>query len=206
MTTVCLLNPGCTAIQTWGLSDKYSWIPEFFPGFGAALPFDMNYQPKPAVTAMLDALRATPPLLAASSIVNAASYKGGAVAPGELITIFGVNYGPATLVGAQLDTKGLVSTNLSGTQVFFDGVPAPFIYALAGQVSAAGQTDWKAVLAKHFRIKERGHLEFRFEGYDILHHPNFSDPNTTVTSSAFGPVTSQAGLSREFRAPLSRSF
>jgi len=55
---------------------------------------------------------------------------------------------------------------------------------------------WNASLVKHFAIRERARLEFRFEGYDILNHPNFSDPNTTVTSSAFGTVTSQAGLSR----------
>ena len=80
-----------------------------------------------------------------------------------------------------------------------------FPKALAG-VRGDGQTDWNAVLAKHFRIKERGDLEFRFEGYDIMNHPNFSDPNTTVTSSAFGTVTSQAGLSREFQAALRLSF
>ena len=133
--TVCLQNPGCTALQTWGFTDKYSWIPEFFQGFGAALPLDASYQPKLAVDAMLDTLRSTPPQLAAASVVNAASYKGGAVAPGELVTIFGANYGPGALVGAQLDTNGLVSANLAGTQVFFDGVGAPFIYAVAGQVS-----------------------------------------------------------------------
>jgi len=53
-----------------------------------------------------------------------------------LVTIFQANYGPAALVGAQLDSSGLVSSNLSGTQVFFDGKAAPLIYALAGQVSA----------------------------------------------------------------------
>ncbi len=133
--TVCLRNPGCTALQTWGLTDKYSWIPGFFPGFGAALPFDASYQPKIAVAALLDTLRSTPPQLLATSIVNAASYKAGAVAPGELITIFGANYGPGALVGAQLDANGLVASNLAGTQVLFDGVAAPFIYAVSGQVS-----------------------------------------------------------------------
>lgn len=35
-------------LQTWGFTDKYSWIPGFFPGYGAALLFDENYQRKPA--------------------------------------------------------------------------------------------------------------------------------------------------------------
>lgn len=52
---VCLQNPGCTAIQTWGFSDKYSWIGSHSRGArGGALPFDRFYQPKPAYDAMLD--------------------------------------------------------------------------------------------------------------------------------------------------------
>ena len=69
---------------------------------------------------------------------------------------------------------------------------------LAG-VRGDGQTDWNASLLKTFAIRERVKLQLRFEGYDVLNHPNLSDPNTTVTSSAFGVVTSQAGLSREFQ-------
>lgn len=134
--TICLRNPGCTAFQTWGFTDKHSWIPASYPGFGAALPFDLNYQPKPALNSMIGALQTAPPVLNPAGIVNAASYQGGMVAPGELVTIFQANYGPPALVGAQLDSGGLVSSNLSGTQVFFDGKAAPLIYALAGQVSA----------------------------------------------------------------------
>jgi hypothetical protein len=76
---------------------------------------------------------------------------------------------------------------------------------LAG-VRGDGQTDWNLSLFKVFPIRERAKLELRFEGYDIMNHPNFSDPNTTVTSSAFGTVTGQAGLSREFQGALRLTF
>jgi hypothetical protein len=76
---------------------------------------------------------------------------------------------------------------------------------LAG-VRGDGQTMWNGSLVKHFKFRERMGLECRFEGYDIMNHPNFSDPNTTVTSSAFGTVTSQAGLSREFQGALKFTF
>jgi endo-1,4-beta-xylanase len=56
----CLLNARCTGITTWGFTDKYSWIPGHTPGFGRALPFDNNYAPKPAYTALFEALRDTP--------------------------------------------------------------------------------------------------------------------------------------------------
>jgi endo-1,4-beta-xylanase len=53
----CLENPGCTAIQTWGFTDKYSWIGSHSHGTrGAALPFDREYKPKPAYDAMLSEL------------------------------------------------------------------------------------------------------------------------------------------------------
>jgi len=45
-----------TVFQTWGFTDKYSWIPGFFSGYGAALPFDGNYQRKLAYWAIWNAL------------------------------------------------------------------------------------------------------------------------------------------------------
>jgi endo-1,4-beta-xylanase len=54
---VCLQNPGCTALQTWGFTDKYSWIGWFtHKTKGAALPLDRQYRPKPAYNALLQAL------------------------------------------------------------------------------------------------------------------------------------------------------
>ncbi len=53
----CLQNPGCTAIQTWGFTDKYSWIGSHSHGMrGAPLPFDRAYKPKPAYDAVLEEL------------------------------------------------------------------------------------------------------------------------------------------------------
>ena len=55
----CLQSPGCTAIQTWGFTDKYSWIGSHSHGTrGAALPFDRAYKPKPAFDAMLGEISA----------------------------------------------------------------------------------------------------------------------------------------------------
>jgi endo-1,4-beta-xylanase len=56
----CLQNPGCTAIQTWGFTDKYSWIGSHSDGTrGAALPFDRAYKPKPAYNATIEEVSAT---------------------------------------------------------------------------------------------------------------------------------------------------
>lgn len=53
----CLAHPGCTAIQTWGFTDKYSWIGSHSKHTqGAALLFDRNYRAKPAHEALRNAM------------------------------------------------------------------------------------------------------------------------------------------------------
>ncbi|MFB8030000.1 endo-1,4-beta-xylanase [Streptomyces sp. NPDC056465] len=44
----CLLTPGCHDFTVWGFTDAYSWVPDTFPGQGAANILDENYAPKPA--------------------------------------------------------------------------------------------------------------------------------------------------------------
>lgn len=39
-----------------GAVDKYSWIPDTFPGEGGALMWNDNYKKKPAYYAVLDTL------------------------------------------------------------------------------------------------------------------------------------------------------
>ncbi|HUR94108.1 MAG TPA: endo-1,4-beta-xylanase [Gemmatimonadales bacterium] len=49
---VCLAEPACTALVTWGVGDRYSWRAPETP-----LLLDSLMRPKPAYTAMLDLLR-----------------------------------------------------------------------------------------------------------------------------------------------------
>jgi len=134
--TVCLQQPNCTAFQVWGVSYNDSWIPSAFPGYGAALPFDFNYQRTPAFNALLTALQTTAPVIHQNYVVNAASYQSAAVAPGEILTIYGASAGPASPVIGQLDANGQFPTSLGGVQVLFGSTPAPLLYAQLGQVNA----------------------------------------------------------------------
>lgn len=56
ITTLCVQQPSCKLLQTWGFTDKYSWIPGFFKGYGWALLWDEAFRKKPAYTAMHEAL------------------------------------------------------------------------------------------------------------------------------------------------------
>ena len=52
----CLDQPNCASLTIWGFTDKYSWVPSVFSGFGDALIYNASYQPKPAYTALQSVL------------------------------------------------------------------------------------------------------------------------------------------------------
>jgi len=79
----------------------------------------------------------TVPTVIAGGVVNAASFNAGAVAPGEIITIYGSLIGPPQLATMQLNADSTSIVNKLGeTRVLFDGIPAPLLYASATQTSA----------------------------------------------------------------------
>ncbi len=69
-------------------------------------------------------------------MLHAATYSGGAAAPGEIVTFYGAGIGPDSLATLQLNAAGLVDTTLADTRVLFDGAPAPLLYVQAGQTGA----------------------------------------------------------------------
>lgn len=77
-----------------------------------------------------------PPPVADVEVVNAASLRSGPVAPGELVSILAPGIGPPTPAQARPDGSGYLPRILNGTQVLFDGAPAPLIYAGPDQINA----------------------------------------------------------------------
>ncbi|HYL38766.1 MAG TPA: hypothetical protein VEV17_22805 [Bryobacteraceae bacterium] len=71
-----------------------------------------------------------------SAVMSGASFVGRAVAPGEVVAIFGANLGVSSFTQQQMDAGANVGTSLAGTQVLFDGVTAPLLYVSATQVGA----------------------------------------------------------------------
>ena len=74
--------------------------------------------------------------ITAGGIGNAASYQSGTVAPGEIVVIFGSGIGPDNLVQSQYSQDLYLPKTVGDTQVFFDGLAAPMIYASKGQTAA----------------------------------------------------------------------
>jgi uncharacterized protein (TIGR03437 family) len=86
------------------------------------------------------------PCLNVTGVTGSATVLSTAVAPGQLVTLFGSGIGPATGAsfspgtgpnsGALFPFFPPVPTTLGDTQVFFNGVAAPLLFAQANQVNA----------------------------------------------------------------------
>lgn len=74
--------------------------------------------------------------IALTCVANAASLDHPPIAPGEIVSFFGEQIGPATPQSAALGADQRFPTSLAGTQVTFDGVAAPLLYVSDGQVNA----------------------------------------------------------------------
>ena len=76
------------------------------------------------------------PFLTAAGVVNAADFSGGGVAPGEIVSIFGVELGPAEGVQPGLDPQtGKLATSAAGVRVFFGDVAAALFFVRADQLN-----------------------------------------------------------------------
>ncbi|MBX9603089.1 MAG: IPT/TIG domain-containing protein [Bryobacteraceae bacterium] len=73
-----------------------------------------------------------------TAVVNSASFRQGSVSPGEIITIFGLGLGPATLSIFDPTTPPIpaaLPASAPSTSVTINGTPAPVLYTSATQAA-----------------------------------------------------------------------
>jgi hypothetical protein len=65
-------------------------------------------------------------------------------------------------------------------------------------VIGPGIVDWDASALKNFDLTEQRRVQFRFEIFNLLNHPNFADPTLTLASnqltSAGLPIPGSGGF------------
>lgn len=97
------------------------------------------------------------PSIVANGILNAASFRGGPVAPGEIITIYGILMGPADIKTLELtaDRTG-ITDSLANTRVLFDGQPSPMIYTTEKQISAIVPYELQGKTTAKLKVEYQG--------------------------------------------------
>ncbi|HEX4951026.1 MAG TPA: TonB-dependent receptor [Blastocatellia bacterium] len=84
--------------------------------------------------------------------------------------------------------------------------PAAFTFGNVGATLSNVRTDgvrnYDLSFFKEFSARERLKIQFRTEALNAFNTPRFSGPNTSVTSNAFGQITSQANAPRQIQFGL----
>jgi uncharacterized protein (TIGR03437 family) len=93
-----------------------------------------------------------------NGIVDAGSLVGIAVAPSQVLSIFGLNIGPAAQVPFVVGLGGKVSTRLGNTRVLFDGVPGTILFVSSGQVNVVTPCSLAGKTSTAVRVETNGAL------------------------------------------------
>jgi Carboxypeptidase regulatory-like domain len=75
-----------------------------------------------------------------------------------------------------------------------------------GVVLGPPQSNWDMSLAKNFAVRERQTLQFRAEFFNTFNHPQFAIPNTLVSSTTYGQISSTSVNPRIIQLALKFSF
>lgn len=118
-------------------------------------------------------------------VTNAATFVAGAIAPGEIISIFGSGIGPATGVGSVLGADGLLPTTVGGTQVLIGGLPAPILYASSTQLNVIVPFSLSTTQPGPITVTSNGQTSAALTVTPAVASPGvFVIPNTTNATQA----------------------
>jgi hypothetical protein len=120
-------------------------------------------------------------------------------------TIFGIGEGTQRPNAAGDPTAGISGGIGDRLDRYFNtdafAQPPNFTFGNLGSrvssVRGPGMNNFNLTLAKKVKVGERATVEFRAASYNLLNHPVFSGPNTTLGSVAFGTIGNTANLPRQ---------
>jgi uncharacterized protein (TIGR03437 family) len=90
-----------------------------------------------------------------TAVTSAASYDV-AIAPGQMVVVWGSHLGPDATALLGLDGNGMVTTSTGGVRILFDGVPAPMVYASSTQCSAVVPYFGATKATTHVQVEYQG--------------------------------------------------
>ncbi len=128
--------------------------------------------------------------------------------PGNIANSGGVTQVPNVVAKAILPRSQRTKSEFFNTAAFV--APAPYTLGDSETyiINAPSFQNLDASLAKYFKIREKMSLQFRTEVFNILNHPNWGNPGTTLGTATFGRITSNSvsGTPRTFQFGLKLLF
>jgi hypothetical protein len=117
----------------------------------------------------------------------------------------------ANYLGGPVYTSGSVASRVNE---YFNlnafRIPAPFTYGNTGRLlpylRGPGAVQLDMSLFKEIPIRERLHLQFRAEVFNLLNHPQFDNPNTVIGTPQAGTIVDQVNSPRDIQLALKLLF
>jgi hypothetical protein len=124
------------------------------------------------------------------------------------------NYGSAlrpNYTGATVMTPGPIDQKLNN---YFNlnafSLPNPYTLGNSGRLlpylRGPGAVNLDFSVYKNIPIRERLHMQFRAEAFNILNHPQFDVPNTVIGSTQAGIISAQVNRPRDIQLALKLLF
>jgi uncharacterized protein (TIGR03437 family) len=83
-------------------------------------------------------------------VANGASFEAGAIAPGEIVTLFGTGLGPQQGAALQATLQSPYPTRAANVEVTFDGTAAPLLWVQDQQINAVAP--WSLTPGQNTRV------------------------------------------------------
>jgi hypothetical protein len=113
--------------------------------------------------------------------------------------------GVTTLNSTHLSNSEMAIKDAAGNLLFVNPSPGQLSNLAKGYLRGPSFIGLDMNLSKRVQISETKNVEFRMDVINILNHPNWGTPNTTINSTSFGRITAASG-SRSFTGNLRLNF
>jgi hypothetical protein len=115
---------------------------------------------------------------------------------------------PGQSIGVHQGSKAQWLTHYFNTAAFAPNSPGTFGNSGKNILNGPGTNSWDLALMKNFKVSnDRYNVQFRWEMFNAFNHPNFGQPDSTVTDPNFGQITSIGAVApRVMQGALKLSF
>jgi len=148
------LNPRGSAPLYSSFADIYGFA--LSPN-GSVILAAANVQELTALEVPADSFLTPDCVLNSASLLSHVAYGQPGISPGEIVALKGTGLGPAVPPNP-IATGGILGDALGGTQVLFDGLPAPLLYVQDQQINVVAPYELAGKTSTTIQVQYQGQL------------------------------------------------